>query len=100
MIPIQLKKAMLDPASIFAHPEDVLIDTRLSEEQKIETLRRWEYNVSEEAVALEEGMPGHETGLLRRVLIALGKLTGPLDLENTSPSKQHGLSRDAVTKRS
>lgn len=48
-------------------------------------------HASEEAVALEEGMPGAETDVLRRVLLALGSLTGPLDIECTGPTKQHGL---------
>ena len=43
-------------------------------------------------------MPGEESDILQRVLIALGELTGPLDLERTSPSKQHGVSRAAVKK--
>ena len=100
MTPDQIEQAMLDPAAVFDAPEAVLGDESLSKDQKIEILRRWEYNAAEEAVALEEGMPGEEGGLLRRILVALGELTGPLDLERTSPTKQHGLSRDAIKKRS
>jgi hypothetical protein len=94
--PEELEKALLDPASAFEKPEDVLENVLLSREQKAEILRRWEYNASEEAVALEEGMPGEENGILRDILIALGKIVGPIDVEHTAPTKQHGLSRKAV----
>lgn len=95
-MPAEFEKAVQDPASVFAQPEDVLRDASLTREQKIEILRRWEYNASEEAVALEEGMPGDENGILRRVLIALGAVAGPINLDLTAPIKQHGLSRKAV----
>jgi len=93
---VNFEKAAQDPASAFSTPEDVLREASLTREQKIEILRRWEYNASEEAVALEEGMPGDETGILRRILIALGEVAGPIDVDLTAPSKQHGLSRSAV----
>lgn len=95
-MPAEFDRAVQDPASVFAQPEDVLQDEALTREQKVEILRRWEYNASEEAVALEEGMPGDETGLLRRILIALGAVAGPIDLDLTAPIKQHGLSRRSV----
>lgn len=90
------EKALASPADAFETPEAVLATDDLSREEKIEILRRWEYNVSEEDVALEEGMPGDESGLLRRILIALGSLAGPIDVEHTPPSKQHGLPRSSV----
>lgn len=93
---IEYEKAIQDPASVFDKPSDVLHDASLTREQKIEILRRWEYNASEEAVALEEGMPGDETGILRQILIALGEVVGPVNLDLTAPIKQHGLSRRAV----
>lgn len=99
MTPDQIERAMLDPSAVFETPEHVLREDSLSGQQKIEILRRWEYNAAEEAVALEEGMPGEESDLLRRILVALGELTGSLDLERTSPTKQHGLARDAIKKR-
>lgn len=90
------KKALADPSDVFETPEAVLDADDLSREQKIEILRRWEYNVSEEDVALEEGMPGDESGLLRRILVVLGTLTGPIDVDHTPPSKQHGLPRSSL----
>jgi ubiquinone biosynthesis O-methyltransferase len=84
---------MLAPASVFASPEQVLEDPQLSGEQKIEVLLRWEYDAAEEAVALEEGMPGQDSDLLRRILLALSKLGAPTDIEHAGPSKQHGIPR-------
>ena len=92
----KLERAMLDPCSVFAEPEDVLSDADLTREQKIAILLQWEYNASEEDVALEEGMPGEDSDDLRRVLIALGQLTGPIDVEHMGPTKQRGLSRSSV----
>jgi ubiquinone biosynthesis O-methyltransferase len=90
MTPKELEAAMLKPASMFGSPEKVLENAELSREQKIEVLSRWEYDAAEEAVALEEGMPGQESDLLRRILVALGKLDG-IDVERAGPSKQHGI---------
>jgi hypothetical protein len=97
---LELEKALADPASVFAEPEDVVVTSGLTDEQKIEILRRWEFNASEESVALEEGMPGEESDMLRRILMALGKLTGRLDVSHTGPAKNHGLPSSAITKRS
>jgi hypothetical protein len=90
------RQAFSDPSNVFETPEAVLDDAELTREQKIEVLRRWEYNAAEEDVALEEGMPGDETGLLRRIMVALGTLTGPIDVDHTPPSKQHGLPQCSV----
>ncbi|HEY7609742.1 MAG TPA: hypothetical protein VIF14_10970 [Alphaproteobacteria bacterium] len=89
--PINLDKALLNPDSVFASPEEVRDHAELSAEQKIEILCRWEYDASEIAVASEEGMPGAENGdLLRRILLALEQLTHGLDVEHVAPTKQHG----------
>jgi hypothetical protein len=90
------EKALLDPQSVSETPQNVVHAPSLSTDRKIEILRRWEYNVSEEAVALEEGMPGEESGLLREILVAIGELGGSIDAERTGPTKQHGLPRDAI----
>lgn len=92
----EFEKALLDPQSVFETPQDVVHARGLSTASKIEILRRWEYNAAEEAVALEEGMPGEESGILREILLAIGELGGSIDTERTGPTKHHGLSRDAV----
>lgn len=93
--PVDMAKALVDPASVFATPEDVLDHAALSRAEKIEILRRWEYDASEIAVAREEGMPDGDNDLLRRVLLALEKLA-TVDPEQAAPTKQHGLPRSAV----
>jgi len=96
---IDMDRALLDPGSVFATPEDILRHDGLSKEQKIEILRRWEYDASENCVAVEEGMPGGESDLLRRILLALGRVAGRVDVEQVGPIKQHGIPRSAVKPR-
>jgi hypothetical protein len=84
---------MLAPALVFGSPEGVLDNPELSKDQKIEILLRWEYDAAEESVALEEGMPGQDSDLLRRILVVLGRLRAAIDIEHTGPSKQHGIAR-------
>ncbi len=85
------------PASVFAGPEEVLDHAELTPTQKAEILRRWQYDAVERAVALEEGMPGDDDSLLRRIMLALGTLSEPIDVEHLGPTKQHGLPRSAIT---
>jgi hypothetical protein len=95
MTPQKLEIALLKPDSVFGSPEDVPEDQEFLRDEKIEILLRWEYDAAEESVALEEGMPGQESDLQRRILVALGKLTDTIDIEHTGPSKQHGIARTA-----
>jgi len=88
--------ALLDPSSVFSTPEALLTLADLSNEQKIEILRRWAYDASEIGVAVEEGMPDGESDLLRRIMLALNQLTGGLDMEHVGPTKQHGIPRSAI----
>jgi len=95
----ELNRALLAPGSVFAGPEDILMHTGISRDQKVEILRRRAYDASECDVAVEEGMPEGETDLLRRILLALDRLTGGVDVEHVGPTKQHGIPRsppDAV----
>jgi hypothetical protein len=96
ILPGEIENAVAAPASVFATPEEVLQHAELTKEQKIEILWRWEYHAAELGVAVEEGMPGEDNGLLRRVMLALGTLTGPIDVGHTGPTKQHGLPRSAI----
>jgi hypothetical protein len=93
--PIDMKEALLDPAAVFGTPEELERHPALTKEQKIELLRRWEYDESEEEVAADEGMPGGDSKLLRRVMLALDRLTGGVDVERTGASKQAGLPRQS-----
>lgn len=88
---LDYEKALLDPASVFAAPEEVLERTDLSTEQKVEILRRWEYDASEVAVAEEEGMVGGRPLMLHRVLLALEQLPGGIGDGHPPPTKHDGV---------
>lgn len=92
----RLAKAILDPPSIFDTPEDVLMDESLTEPQRIEILRRWEYYACEVSVAEDEGMPAQNGETLKQILQALQKLVGDIDSSESPPTKQGGLSREAL----
>lgn len=96
---VDIDQALLDPGSVFASPEAILANDGLSMQQKVEILRRWEYDASETCVATEEGMPDGESDLLRRILLALDQLSTDIDLDQVGPTKQHGIPRSAVKRR-
>ena len=85
-----IDKALLDPTSVFRAPEDVLVRNDLSREQKIEILRRWEYDARELEVAEEEGMISSQPDILDRVLHALHTLNVWHDPARAAPTKQGG----------
>lgn len=93
---IDYERALDDPAAQFAGPEDVLIEPGLTTKQKVEILRRWEYEECEVAVAEEEGMTGGKFSMLQPIMLALERLDGGVDVEHTSPTKQHGMSNVPV----
>jgi len=89
-----ISNALLDPSSQYRSPQDVVGDGRLTLDQKIEVLRRWEYDEAEVRVAEEEGMPGGNNGeLLQQIVQALNGLAGSVDVEHTPPTKQGGIPR-------
>jgi hypothetical protein len=87
-----IEKALLNPAMVFKTPEEVVDSGDLSREQKIEILRRWEYDLRELQVADEESMtaPKPEAVTLDIVLKALHAVDAPPDVERTAPTKQGG----------
>ncbi len=97
---INLKKAFLDPASEFSSPRELLHEVNLTKEQKIEILRRWEYDACEESVAADEGMGEVDGVLLQQIVLTLQILTGGLNQDRSPPTKQGGLDRSSLkTKR-
>ncbi|MEH6830021.1 MAG: hypothetical protein V7661_04195 [Sulfitobacter sp.] len=94
----RISRALLDPATEYETPNDVLTDPALSETQKIEILRRWEYDASEISVAEEEGMALGKDVTVGQVLQALHQLVPRIDAERSPPTKQGGLDRAAVRK--
>lgn len=60
-------EAVKNPVENFDAPIDVARDANLSEEEKREALRRWEYDARQLSVAAEEGMAGGEPSRLDEV---------------------------------
>ena len=87
---IDYRQALLNPAAVFESPEAVLQQSDLTKEQKIEILRRWEYDASEVAVAEEEGMVADRPLMIHRVAAALEELTGGVGDAHHAPTKQDG----------
>jgi hypothetical protein len=87
-----IEKALFNPAMVFKTPQEVVDSGDLSRKQKIEILRRWEYDVRELQVADEESMtaPKPEAVTLDIVLKALHAVGAPPDVERTAPTKQGG----------
>ena len=85
---IDVKKAMLDPTSVFKDPEEVVSSDELNRAQKIEILRRWEYDARELEVAEEEaGMAVRRPEMFDLVVRALHMLDVDRDTEHTPPTK-------------
>jgi hypothetical protein len=89
---IDMKKALTDPGAVFRHPREIVQNDTLTREQKIEVLRRWEYDARELQVADEESMTAEkpERVTLDAVLEALRAVGAPADVEHSAPTKQGG----------
>lgn len=87
---MDLEKALLDPASVFERPDDVFDHPSLSREQKIEILRRWEYDARDLEVAEEENMGGGPPDMLGEIRSVLHRLDAKTDVEHSPPTKQGG----------
>ncbi len=85
---IDIKKAMRDPAKVFTDPSEVVADFELTRDQKIEILRRWEFDAHELEVAEEEaGMTVLHPEMFDRIVQALHTLGAERDTEHTPPTK-------------
>ncbi len=83
---------MMDPTAVFRGPKYVLQRDELTREQKIEILRRWEYDALELQVAEEENMGSEQSSdILDRVLQALRSLNAGPDSEHSPPTKHGGV---------
>lgn len=75
---IELKRARLVPSSVFASPDAVVRSGKLSRAQKIQILRRWEFDCSRRTVSGHGGTLDDFGGMLSQVrgaLALLGALT-------------------------
>ncbi len=85
---IDVIKAMLDPTMVFEDPMNVVANDELTRDQKIEILRRWEYDARQLEIAEEEaGMAVRRPEMFDRVLQALHTLGVERDIEHTPPTK-------------
>ncbi len=85
---IDVNKAMLDPTMVFEDPMDVVANDELTRDQKIEILRRWEYDARQLEIAEEEaGMAVRRPEMFDRVLQAMHTLGVERDIEHTPPTK-------------
>lgn len=90
---IDIDKALLNPATVFKTPEEVLKSDELSREQKIEILSRWEFDARQLQVAEEENMIGTNADILGQIMRALLQLDEKSEverLERSTSSKQGG----------
>ncbi|TDT43151.1 hypothetical protein DES49_0961 [Halospina denitrificans] len=85
------EKALTDPAAVFSTPREVVAEQALNTDQKIQILRRWEYDARELSVAEEENMSGGDGELLDQVLRCLHELGFSQDQGEGSPTKQGGV---------
>ena len=92
----EIRKILLNPAAAYKSPAAILADNELTKENKIEILRRWEYDACEVSVAGEEGMQASDGELLQQIVRAIGSLTGEINTKRTPPTKQGGLDRLSV----
>ena len=94
MATTDVNKALIDARAVFKLPNDVVASKDLTREQKIEILRRWEYDAREIQVADEEGMTAPpsapQSAPLDLILKALRELGAPLNTEQSAPTKQCG----------
>jgi len=86
---LDLDEALVNPGAVFPAPTDVLTNTGLSRELKIDILFRWLYDSTELSVAEEEGMRVSEpnNASVGVVLAALHELTGGVNVEQSAPTK-------------
>ena len=85
---IDVTKAMLDPSMVFNEPNDVVASNELTRDQKIEILRRWEFDAHALEVAEDEaGTANLGPEMFDRVVQALHTLGAERDTEHSPPTK-------------
>ena len=87
---MEFEKAMFDPGSVFANPDEIFDEQSLTREQKIRILKRWEYDARQLAVAEEENMAGGPPNMLEGILHVLHRLDAEINTEKSPPTKHGG----------
>lgn len=71
----EFERIISDPSSSYEFPQDVLLDERLSREEKIVVLKQWAFDERELEVAEEENMRGDSAPLvLDQIMIILHQI--------------------------
>ncbi|RWU11637.1 hypothetical protein EGC76_05075 [Pseudidiomarina gelatinasegens] len=71
---MNLDAILRDPSAAYEKPDDILNDSNLSYDEKLEVLEQWEYDALELQVATDENMPGAKEVPLDDILAAKKKL--------------------------
>lgn len=76
---MKIDDMLLDPASAFDSPDEVVNAKQLSKDQKIQILRRWDNDARQLLTAQSEGMASGDSGstVLTQVQEALEALGAP-----------------------
>jgi hypothetical protein len=77
----KFEQALVNPASVFAKPNEVVSTPALSREQKIDVLRRWEYDARMLQMGNQEGQVDESDELLAEILESLHELDYWPDLD-------------------
>ena len=86
---IELKRARLVPSSMFASPDAVVRSADLSRTQKLQILRRWEFDARHTLCADPIPCAGDDAGMLKRVRGALAELGAPPPLRRPVGTLRH-----------
>jgi hypothetical protein len=81
---------MLDPGGVFATPAELAACAELPRDFRIEALKRWAYDIREQRVAQDEGMPGSVDITLDQVFDALREMGAKIELKGGPPTEHDG----------
>ena len=84
-----ITEAITRPWEHYSTPEELLVEHRLTDDQKRRALESWEQDARELAVAEDENMGGGEPNMLDRVVRALATLPAA-DERPHGPATMHG----------
>jgi hypothetical protein len=77
----KFEQALVNPASVFAKPNEVVFSPAFSRKQKIDMLRRWEYDARMLQLANQESEIDESEELLTEILESLHQLDYWPDLD-------------------
>lgn len=72
--PASVEEKKVNPSSCYNHPDEVLVDEALTQDDKVAVLREWHYDAIRLQESAAENMTGGESDRLQSVSNALLKL--------------------------